>query len=448
MSMREPKKTLLSLQINNESDVLLARRRARQIANLLGFDELHQLRLALALSEVVKYFLEHSTGGNLDFNVEDGAQPMVLSLVVTGKLAPDGVTTPKTVQLHALLTSDCQLEQVQSSASDQEITLRLGKPLYSRSIPFTIHELRELTSALDKLGSASPLEEISQQNEELLTNLERIKKQQQALDELQNSFDQKLIERTEKLLKANAELALARDEAVKANDLKSQFIANISHEIRTPMSGILGLTEELIEISDNENVQDLASYVLNSARDLMRTVNDLLDFSKIEKAKLSIKHNPFSVSELCERVMQSSLPAARTKQLKVTEHLDPRLQADLMGDSDRIGQILLNLVNNAIKFTEEGCVDVRIALQSIADEKYYVRFAVQDTGIGISKENIERLFMPYVQAQSDTEQNYGGTGLGLAICKSLVKQMGGIITCDSDPGVGSCFCFTLPFKLA
>ncbi|MBK7838385.1 MAG: hypothetical protein IPJ49_12065 [Candidatus Obscuribacter sp.] len=446
--MREPKKTLLSLQINNETDVLLARRRARQIANLLGFDELHQLRLALALSEVVKYFLEYSTGGNLDFNVEDAAQPMVLRLVVTGKLDPGGDTTPKPVQLHALLTSDCQLDQIQNSDSDKEITLRLGKPLYSRSIPFTIQELSELTNTLDKLGSASPLEEISQQNEELLTNLERIKKQQLALDELQNNIDQKVFERTEQLLKANAELALARDEAVKANDLKSQFIANISHEIRTPMSGILGLTEELIEISDSEDVQDLATYVLNSAKDLMRTVNDLLDFSKIETAKLSIKENPFNIRELCDRILQSPLPAARAKQIKVTEHLDPRLQASLMGDSDRIGQILLNLVNNAIKFTEEGCVDVRIALQTIVDGKYYVQFAVQDTGIGISQENIERLFMPYVQAQSDTEQDYGGTGLGLAICKSLVKQMGGVISCDSDPGVGSCFCFTLPFKLA
>lgn len=446
--MSDPKKTLLSLQINNETDVLLARRRARQIANLLGFDEFHQQRLALALSEVVKYFLEYSSGGNLDFNVEDTAQPMVLRLVVTGKLDPGETKTPKPVQLHALLASDCQLDQIHNSDSDKEITLRLGKPLYSRSIPFTIHELNELTNTLDKLGSASPLEEISQQNKELLINLERIKKQQQVLDELQNSIDQKVIERTDQLLKTNVELAFARDEAIKANDLKSQFIANISHEIRTPMSGILGLTEELIEISDNENVQDLASHVLNSARDLMRTVNDLLDFSKIETAKFSIKHNPFNVSELCKRVMQSALPAARSKQLKVTEHLDARLQADLIGDSDRIGQVLLNLVNNAIKFTDQGCVDVRIALQSITDKKYYVQFAVQDTGIGINPENLERLFIPYVQAQSDTEQNYGGTGLGLAICKSLVKQMDGVISCESQPGVGSCFYFTLPFNLA
>lgn len=449
--MRDPQKTLLSLQINNESDVLLARRRARQVANLLGFDQSHQLRLALALSEVVNYFLERSRGGSLYFNVEDSNQPMILRLVVTGKMGPAGDIESQPMKLNELLSDDCQLDQCKHCDSDETeeaITLSLGKPLYSRTIPFTIGELKELTSTLDKLGVASPLEEISQQNQELLTNLKHINEQRLAMETLQENLEKQILERTEQLVKANAELTVARDEAIKANEVKSQFIANISHEIRTPMSGILGLTDELIEICQDEEVLDLASYILNSAQDVMRTVNDLLDFSKVETAKLSIRQTPFDINHLCTRVLQSALPAARAKQLEVRQYVDTRLQPMFIGDSERIGQILLNLVNNAIKFTQQGFVEVAVTLTTIVDDKYYVQFAIQDTGIGINQENLERLFMPYVQAQSDTEQDYGGTGLGLAICKSLVQQMGGVINCDSTPQVGSCFYFTLPLTVS
>lgn len=301
---------------------------------------------------------------------------------------------------------------------------------------------------LDKLGIASPLEEISQQNQELLTNLKHINEQRLAMETLQENLEKQILERTEQLVKANAELTVARDEAIKANEVKSQFIANISHEIRTPMSGILGLTDELIEICQDEEVLDLASYILNSAQDVMRTVNDLLDFSKVETAKLSIRQTPFDINQLCTRVLQSALPAARAKQLEVRQYVDTRLQPMFIGDSERIGQILLNLVNNAIKFTQQGFVEVAVTLTTIVDDKYYVQFAIQDTGIGINQENLERFFMPYVQAQSDTEQDYGGTGLGLAICKSLVQQMGGVINCDSTPQVGSCFYFTLPLTVS
>lgn len=214
------------------------------------------------------------------------------------------------------------------------------------------------------------------------------------------------------------------------------------------MSGILGLTDELIEICQDQEVLDLASYILNSARDVMRTVNDLLDFSKVETTKLSIRQTPFEINQLCTRVLQSALPAARAKRLEVRQYVDTRLQPMFIGDSERIGQILLNLVNNAIKFTQQGFVEVAVTLTTIVDDKYYVQFAIQDTGIGISQENSERLFMPYIQAQSDIEQDYGGTGLGLAICKSLVQQMGGVINCDSTPGVGSCFYFTLPLTVS
>ncbi len=276
----------------------------------------------------------------------------------------------------------------------------------------------------------------------------QIQEQRAMLVELANSFERRVTERTEQLLKKNAQLIVDRDQAIKSNELKSQFVANVSHEIRTPMCGILGLTEELLEISDNEEAHELATFILSSAKDLMRTVNDLLDFSKLEKTQLSIIKTPFDLKDFSEKIYQSVLPSARAKGIHIQNHLDPELELAVSGDNDRISQILLNLVHNAIKFTQQGGVDVRITRQKCLDNKQYIQFEVEDTGIGISKINLKRLFVPYVQAQSDTEQNFGGTGLGLAICKSLVEQMDGVIDCDSTPGVGSRFSFILPLDLA
>jgi signal transduction histidine kinase len=251
----------------------------------------------------------------------------------------------------------------------------------------------------------------------------------------------------QELVNLNLELEQARDLAVSESKLKAQFLANISHEIRTPMSGVISLCELLLLNNLDDDSRKIANYIERSANTLLAIVNQLLDYSKLESGKMQQEHEQFSLSAVIERVLITINHDAETKGLVINKVISPQIPACVVGDEGRVEAILLNLVHNAVKFTEHGAVTIDADVLSQSSRSVAVRVSVTDTGIGISEATQKLLFEPFVQADGSTTRKYGGTGLGLSITKRLVQLLSGEIGMISTEGKGSTFWFSLSFEL-
>ena len=238
----------------------------------------------------------------------------------------------------------------------------------------------------------------------------------------------------------NTQLEVARNVAEQATASKSIFLANMSHEIRTPLNGIVGLVDLARKEMLNEKVDGYLQKVTFSSQILMSVINDILDFSKIEAGKLDIETTSFSLHSLFENVLAIVAIRAQEKNLQVRFYVDPTLPSQCVGDPLRITQILLNICNNAVKFTARGSINIKITYQkNDAGNELTLFSLIQDTGIGMSEKQLENVFQPFTQADGSTNRKYGGTGLGLAIVKQLTELMGGHIYASSEPDVGSSF---------
>ncbi|HUS04835.1 MAG TPA: ATP-binding protein [Bryobacteraceae bacterium] len=440
---------LLTAGVRYEHDTVAARQRARQIARLLGFDAQDQTRISTAVSEIARNAFSYASGGRVEYMIEGRTAPQLLIVKVSD-------TGPGIADLTSILEGRYKSQtgmglgivgarrlmdhfEIQSQPGNGT-TVWLKKLLPKRAPLIQESDLSRLTALLASERPQDAFHELQHQNRELLTALEEIQTRQVELTRL----NRELADTNRGVVALYAELDEKADHLRRADELKSRFLSNMSHEFRSPLNSILALSGLLLDdrqvVLNAEQRQEIG-YIRRAAQDLLDLVNDLLDIAKVEAGKLDAKPLDFEVANLFAALRGMLRPLLLNHFVDLMFD-DAKDLPPMFSDEGKVSQILRNFISNALKFTERGQVRVSASLAGNGE----IQFAVADTGIGIAKQDQERIFQDFTQLDNPIQRRVKGTGLGLPLAKKLAIFLGGNVRVESEPGAGSTFFLQIPLR--
>lgn len=428
---------ILTVEIRFEQDIVLARQRARQIANLLRFDIQEQTRIATAVSEVARNAFNYAGKGKVEFTIQ-GQFPQVFVTRISD--SSEGIANLQTNFLNgmALVAARRLMDEVLVESSLGRGTgVQLIKLFPKHATSLSKAQLNQIVDQLVRLPKDT-FAEVQQQNQELLQTLEELQKRQEELVQL----NQELEDTNRGVIALYAELNDKAESLKRASELKSRFLSNMSHEFRTPLNAILSLSDMLLNHLDGDltaEQEKQVTFIRKSAASLTELVNDLLDLAKVEAGKVDVRVSAFEVTDLFS-ALRGMLRPLLTNNAVALIFEETNDMPTLKTDEGKVSQIMRNFISNALKYTEQG--EVRVSAKR--GENQTVIFSVTDTGIGIAPENQNRIFEEFVQVDHPLQKRVKGTGLGLPLCKKIAELLGGSVELQSTLGIGSTFSVTLP----
>jgi signal transduction histidine kinase/CheY-like chemotaxis protein len=440
---------LITLAVRTEQDVVTVRQRARDVAARLGFEAQDQTRLATAVSEIARNAFMYAGGGTVEISVEGRQAPQLLIVRVAdhGRGIRDlasilgGHYHSTTGMGIGMLGARRLVDHFDvENRPGAGVTITLGK-LFPRRAPFvTPDRLAHVADWLSGESPPNPLEELTQQNQELLRTLDQLRDRQEDLSRL----NAELQDTNRGVLALYAELDEKADTLRRADEMKSRFLSNMSHEFRTPLNSMLALSRLLLEDTERPLAPEQrrqVGYIRRAADDLTELVNDLLDLAKVEAGKVVIRPAEFDVRDLFAALRGMLRPLLLNDAVNLVFE-EPDDLPLMHTDEGKVSQILRNLLSNALKFTERG--EIRVSARQV--DEGVIAFAVADTGIGIAREDQERIFEEFGQLDNPVQRRVRGTGLGLPLVKRLAMLLGGSIGVESTLGAGSTFTATIPVR--
>jgi signal transduction histidine kinase/CheY-like chemotaxis protein len=439
---------LLLVALERETDIVLARKRTRKLAELVGFDAQDQTRITTAVSEIVRNAFEYAGQGKIEFRLTGSSKPQLFQIIVSdhgpgiANLAAilDGSHRSTTGMGLGLIGAHRLMDEFHiETEPGVGTTVEIAKRLPGRAPLVTAADLRRIAETLAADGPADPMEEIRQQNQLILSQFEELKKKNDDLRHL----NQELQDTNRGVVALYAELDERADHLRRADELKSKFLSHMSHEFRTPLNSILALSRLLLSRSDGELTAEQETqieFIRKSAGNLTELVNDLLDLAKVAAGKTVVTPTEFSADGLFGALRGMLRPLLVGDAVSLVFD-DASNMPMLVTDEGKVSQILRNFISNALKFTEAGMVQVTA---SYAGREDLVTFSVRDTGLGIAESDIELIFQEFGQVAHPIQSRIKGTGLGLPLSKKLAELLGGRITVKSELGRGSIFSVVLP----
>lgn len=442
---------IITVLIKSETDVVVARQRAKQIAQLCNFGAQDQVRIATSVSELARNVFRYAGSGRVRFSIEGETSPQVLAIAIEdqGPGIPNidkilaGEYISQTGMGKGILGARRLADRFDIKTAPGAGTTITFKKIFPRYAPrITPESSNFIFGKLSTLPTELSIAEAMQQNQELLMALSELKARQDDL----LSLTRELEDTNRGMVALYAELDEKADHLRRADEMKSRFLSNMSHEFRTPLSSIRALAKLLLERVDGDLTMEQAkqvNFILQAANDLNELVNDLLDIAKIEAGKVDVRPSAFDVGSLFGALRGMLRPLLVSESLKLT-FVPPDAPLEMFTDEAKLSQILRNFISNALKFTEVGEITVSAKLLA---EKNQVIFSVADTGIGIAENDLKLIFEEFSQVENALQKKVKGTGLGLPLCRNLAKLLQGSVSVTSELGVGSTFSVTVPVSI-
>jgi signal transduction histidine kinase/DNA-binding response OmpR family regulator len=443
---------IVSVTVEREHDVVGARQRARQLAELLGFDPQEQTRVATAVSEIARNAFTYAGGGRIEFALEGQTRPQILLIRVVDRgpgiedlpLILAGQYRSATGLGLGIIGTKRLMDTFEvESAPGRGTTVSMRKFLSRRAPVVTAADVARITDGLARQRAHDPLAEVLEQNREMLRTLDELRRRQEELVRLNGELE----DTNRGVVALYAEVDEQAGRLRRADELKSKFLSNMSHEFRTPLNSILALSRLLLDRLDGPLTGEQETqlhFIRKAANDLYELVNDLLDLAKVEAGKVVVRPVEFTAENLFGTLRGMLRPLLVNPALNLVFD-DPGEVPPIQSDESKVSQILRNFISNALKFTERG--EIRVSAR-VTDDGEHVVFAVADTGIGIAPEDQETIFEEFTQLDSGLQRRVRGTGLGLPLTRKLAELLGGEVGVVSTPGVGSTFSVTLPLAFA